>query len=206
MASLEETIPGLREAEGNFREYLMEGFLGVEPDICGAIGVLPLTPQMYIELEACGNALCTNRPATPVDVAVFLWRVNPGFFRTDQELRLKFNQCVAMLPWERTLLDCYAYMKRAWQGMPQWKTGKGPASAGVWPSRIVHMLATEYGWRDDYILNLPFRRLWQYANRILETNDRDYVQKAPGAMELRAKWLKERREERERSRTLHTRN
>lgn len=195
MAGL-DFIPGLREAEAKFREEELDSFAGVEPDICGLVEVVPLTPQIFIELSGSGNAFFnrerTSGIVTPVDVAVFLWRVNPGFNRKDKERRQLFNQVVSLLPFDQAVSDIEDYIVRSWSAMPQWPGSSGGSqSAGVWPSRIVDMFAAEYGWREEYILNMPFRRLWQYANRILERKNADYTHKVPEALRLRQKWLEQ---------------
>lgn len=195
MGSL-DFIPGVREAEVQFRDEQLEGFAGVEPDICGMISVVPLTAQIYIELSGAGNAFFNreenNGIVTPVDVAQFLWRVNPGFSRTNKELRQEFHTIISVLNFDQAVLEILEYIRRAWSAMPQWPGSPGSSpSAGVWPSRIVDMFASEYGWQEEYILNVPFRRLWQYANRILERKSDKYTHKCPEAMRLREQWLKE---------------
>lgn len=192
MASL-DFIPGIREAEAKFKEELIEAFAGVEPDICGAIEVRPFTPQMFIELSGCGNGFfLQDKRVTEIDVAVFLWRVSKGFDRKAKKNRKKFNEFVSVLPFEQCVFQILDYIKRAWWAMPQWPGSPDASpSAGVWPSRIVDLLACEYGWTEEYTLNLPFRRLWQYVNRILERNVKDYTHKCPQTLALRDKWLKE---------------
>jgi hypothetical protein len=195
MAGL-DFIPGIREAEEKFHEEVLESFAGVEPDICGMVEVVPLTPQIFIELSSAGNAFFnrekTEGIVTAVDVAVFLWRVSPGFERKDKERRQLFNQVISLLPFVDAVKEINEYIIRSWSAMPQWPGAAGPSkSAGVWPSRIVDMFASEYGWREEYILNMPFRRLWQYANRILERRVENYTHKVPEVLRLRQKWLEQ---------------
>lgn len=191
MAGL-DFIPGLKEAETKFRDEQIEAFAGVEPDICGMIGVLPFTPQMYLELSGAGNRLLAAEVVTPIDVAQFLWRVSPGFSRTAKpKVKKAFHLCISVLPFDQAVDELLAYVSRAWAPMPNWPGGGAATpSAGVWPSRIVDMFAKEYGWTEEYILNLPFRRLWQYANRVLERKSDKYTQRCPEVLRLRAEWLK----------------
>ena len=191
MAGL-DFIPGIREAEARYREEQIEAFAGVEPDICRMIAVLPFTPQMFIELSGAGNALLEAKQVSPIDVAQFLWRVSPGFDRFDAGKRQTFNLCVAILPFDQAVDEILEYVRRAWEPMPMWPGGSGATpSAGVWPSRIVDLFASEYGWLEEYTLNLPFRRLWQYANRVLERKNEKYTQRCPESLRLRQKWLEE---------------
>lgn len=185
-------IPGLREAEVRYRQENAEAFAGVEPNICGGVEVLPFTPQMFVELDGAGNAFFGERgtPITPADVAVFLWRVSPYFLRGDENLRRFHIGNSAILPYDRAVTEVQEYITRAWAGMPLWpgKAGSGHG-LGQWPARLVHIFAKEYGWLEEYTLNLPFRRLWQYANRILEEADPKYREKCGAAMRIQTDWL-----------------
>jgi hypothetical protein len=186
---ISDILPGEKEAAEEFSREQVLAFAGIEPDISG-ISVRPFTPRMFVDLEIGKNALFGHGPLTPQSVAVFLWRISFAYERGNQEKRTQFLSFVAYLPWEETVEECLAYVSRAWLATPDWPSGTGPKSAGVWPARLVHMFASEYGWGEDYILDLPFRRLWQYANRVLEAHSPKYVQKAPGVRKARADWLK----------------
>lgn len=193
MAGLHDLIPGLREAERAHSETQLEAFAGMEPDIAGLVEVLPFTPQMFLELAGCGNGFFGGRDARvlPEDICQFLWRVSPKFSRSNHELRKQFIETVgACLTLEESVLGIVDYIGRAWAGMPSW-SGSGGLSAGVWPARLVHMFAKEYGWEEQFILNLPYRRLWQYANRILEDHDPKYRERCRESMRLRDEWLQE---------------
>ena len=61
--------PELLEASRAFRQEQLEGFLGIEPTICG-VEVLPLTPRMAMELELSGNAFFDYGDVRAVDTAL----------------------------------------------------------------------------------------------------------------------------------------
>jgi hypothetical protein len=192
---LSDLIPGLREAEDRYRRENAEAFAGVEPRICGMVDILPMTPKMFIDLEGAENALFSRagKEITPGDICTFLWRCSPHYRFGDDEavtLRRLFNASLFVLPAQPAIDGIVEYIRRSWSGMPQWKS-KGSPDQGVaqWPSRLVHMFAKEYGWLEEYTLNLPFRRLWQYANRVLESNDPDYREICSAAMKARADYL-----------------
>lgn len=191
MASgISDLISGLREAEDQYRQDAAEAFAGVELDICG-IPVLPMTPKMFIDLDGAGNAFF-GRPGTPItagDCAAVLWRCSPCY-TLDPQMRSFFNAHLALTNYNDIVDGITAYIERSWSGMPLWpgKPGK-EKGLGQWPSRLVHLFAKEYSWKEEYILNLPFRRLWQYANRILEEHDPKYKEKSAKVMKLREEWL-----------------
>lgn len=191
MIGIDKLIPGEKEAAEKFRTEQILSFAGVEPDI-GAVAVKPFTPAMFIDLEIGESGFFGGRSPGPSDLAVMLWRVSEAYERGNAAKRTQFNYFVGMMNHDEAMTGCFDYLRRAWLAMPEWPGSKGgPKSVGIWPSRLVHMFGTEYGWLEEYTLNLPFRRLWQYANRILESNSDRYVQKAPGVRSARADWLKE---------------
>lgn len=192
---LSDLIPGLREAEDSYRQAASEAFAGVEPNIAGTVEILPFTPQMFIELDGAGNAFFNGTDITPADICAFLWRCSPYYTRDGQaaeDTRRFFNGSLYVLNYPKAVDDIKAYIKRAWLGMPLWKTKVKPTgeqAIGQWPARLVHMFAREYGWLEAYVLNLPFRRLWQYANRILEEHDPKYSEQVHESMRLRSQYL-----------------
>jgi len=190
MANLETLIPGLAEAEATYRESQLEAFLDVEPAIGEMVYLAGFTPQMHIELERVGN-LCVVDGPTPghTDVLQFLWRCSIAFERNNVEKRREFWQACSLLPYAETVGQIEAYLVRAWKGQPHWSSG-GVRSAGVWPSMIVHVVASAYGWPEAQILNTPFRRLWQYIHRILEEKNPDYRHINMDVMRLRSEWLR----------------
>lgn len=193
--SLHDLIPGLRDAEQKYRDESTEAFAGVEPKICGRVDIRPLTARMFLDLQGGDNGLVmkTSRPVNETDVMVLLWRCSPIYVRGDDDVRRFFQATLVDLPAEDAILDCLDYVRRSLAGQPLWK-GKQRATPGVgqWAARLVHIFAKEYGWTEDYVLDMPFRRLWQYANRIMEDADATYKEQAPEALRLRQKWLLER--------------
>ena len=190
--TLQDLIPGLREAEERYRSEAQEAFADAEPRIAGAVEILPMTPQMFIDLEGaeCGFVVQLERGIDERDLAIFLWRCSPYYQRGNDELRRFFIGSLAPMSFRLLEEGVWEYLRRTLSGMPLWKSKPG-ASRGVaaWPSRLVHLFATNYGWTEKETLNCPLRRLWQYANRILEEKDPNYTEHAPAALELRARYL-----------------
>ncbi len=191
---LHDLIPGLREAERRYRDEAHESFAGVEARICGKVQVLPMTARMFLDLQGGDNGLVmrNDRPVNEEDVAVLLWRCSPLYSRADEDLRRFYQATLLELPYEDAVVDCLEYVRRSLAGQPLWK-GKARATPGVgqWAARLVHIFAKEYGWTEDYVLDLPLRRLWQYANRIMEDADPTYKEQAPDALRLRQLWLEQ---------------
>lgn len=203
MAGLHELIPGLAQAERDFQALQIEGFLGVEAPIA-EVDVLPFTPRMFLELDYAGNdCLLGVRDPNPIHVEQFLWRISERFDRSASDPkkpgspRRAVIAALASHPYIETVDQIHAYVKTAWTSEPMpfvVRTGKkrraAPKSAGTWVSSIVDAIASEYGWTEAEILDLPFRRLFQYVNRILERAIPEYSQPCPEVLRLRDELLK----------------
>lgn len=195
-AGIYDIIPGLKEAQEEYKTTQIEAFAGIEPRICGMIEVLPFTPQMFVELDMCGNRFfVSDEGPDENDAAALLWRVSPLYARNAEEFRHGFTTGLTLVFLEVDAFDIIAgiqsYIARAWAGMPLFssKSGGYGSDVSTWSSHIVHIIAKEYGWTEEYILNLPFRRLWQYANRIMEDINPKYKERCGRAMQIRQNWL-----------------
>lgn len=192
MAGLYDLIPGLREVEDDYRREQADAFSLIEPKIGQLIPVLPFTPQMFIHLDGIESPFFAKgrEEITEVDIALFLWRVSPIYRPEDRDLRTFFIGNLCLLEAQQTTNEICAYIQRAWLGMPAWPGGAGgQPTLAQWPSRLVDMFGKEYGWTEEYVLNMPYRRLWQYANRILERANPKYREQCAAALRLRGDWL-----------------
>jgi hypothetical protein len=187
--TLYDLIPGLREAEEAFRDEQLEAFTGIEAPICG-IEVRPFTPRMFLELDGVENDLLREVEAPRVEhLGMFLWRISQAFDRFNFRRRRRFlRRFYRRVDYGPAVVQVRTYLKKNYAPMPNIRRG-GEDTIAVWPSVVVHVFASEYHWTEDVILDLPFRRLWQYLNRIFEKRDSHYRQKCDAAMKLRAEWL-----------------
>jgi hypothetical protein len=186
--TLYDLIPGLREAEEAFREDQLEAFTGIEPPIRG-IEVRPFTPRMFLELDGVGNDFMRDVDAPRVEhLAMFIWRISQEFDRLNTWRRRRFLWRFRSIDYGPAVVDVREYLRRNYAPMPV-VASSNTDTVAAWPSVVVHVFASEYHWPEDTILDLPFRRLWQYLNRIFEKRDPKYKQKSAIAMKLRDDWL-----------------
>jgi hypothetical protein len=182
-----DLIPGLRETEEAFRDEQLEAFTGIEIPICG-IEVRPFTPRMFIELDGVENDLMRDVKGPRVEhLAMFLWRISQEFDRLNAGKRARFLCQFRRVEYGPAVLGVRDYLRRTYSAMPL-IGGRGETVA-VWPSVLVHLIAKEYGWTEDVILDTSFRRIWQYLNRIFESRDPKYRQACSESLRLRAEWL-----------------
>ena len=187
MTGLAEVIPGLAEAERLDKEELLEAFAGIEEPICG-IEVRPLTPRMYIDLDLVRNAFFAGGVPSIEDVCVFLWRISPDFHRDAVETKRRFTLRAAQIPYGEAVVQIHAYLNLAYSAAPEGSGKRRPFSS--WPSVLVYRFAQSFGWSEAQVFDTPYRRLFQYLNRIIEGEDEDYQQHGKRSMRVRDEWLK----------------
>src|SRR4051812_8333507 len=122
-AGLYELIPGLNEAEENYASSNLEAFIGIEPKLAGKIEVVPLTPQIFIELDYAKNRFLDPEadPETE-DLAAFIWRISPCYKRSSEDARSAFCSLLLIVIAEvgeaKLASEIFAYISRALLGMP----------------------------------------------------------------------------------------
>lgn len=191
MARLTDLIPGLREAGESYRQAALEAFLGIEPLLCGMVIMRPFTPRMLIELYYAKNGYVCPR-AEPIlieDQLQFLWRCSEKFSPNAKERRTEFWQACSLLEFVTVHQEINQYLARAMRFMPEFGRSQGEVYS-VWSGALVDLIASEYGWTEDAIIDLPFVRLFQYAHRIFSRHDPNYKQMDPESAKLRVEFLK----------------
>ncbi len=158
-------IPGFAEAANEEQANRELAFQPMPPPISGVV-VRHMNARHHILLSGCRNRfVCGGRPR-PEDVAMFLWFLSPEY-STEPGMREAFvAETVRALDWESVVLDCYRYLARVYQDWPAHENS-GPQKMYMAPVVwIVDLLASEYGWTDEAILEMPLARIWQYVRRI----------------------------------------
>ena len=192
-------IPGLVEAEQSEAFDRLAAFTDCPERIAG-VEVIPLTPRLALELDAGGSAFFRGGIPTSGDVAAFLWHVSvqrqkPGPWYLTRKRWSAVNQSrfitsIVTLDYFEAFGRIRDYLEDSASDGPARRESTGPAYAG-WASGMVDAVASRYGWAEDEILDIPFKRLWQYWRRWShrETEGKQiFLNKSD---EVRAKWLDE---------------
>ena len=155
-------------------------FLDLPADICG-IEIRQMTARDYLILDGLGSPFVCGGPSTDFDVVQFLWQL--------QSRRPLSQVCFA---WRCGRLDgpvigkIRDYVDVTFQDAPG--GSDGPRYVG-WLASVVDTVASEYGWPEDVIINMPLRRLFQYCKRIRMRLDPNAIMFNPSD-EFRTKHLK----------------
>lgn len=140
-------------------------FLAAPFRICG-VEIAPLTGRAFIALEGLESPfLCGGRP-TPADVAIFLWVLSPKFVPHNSFSRRRFFRACRKIEFEQAVTEISKLVEDAFQDAPGSGGAQSPARYTSWLADLVDILASEYGWSEDSILDLPLARAFQYLRRI----------------------------------------
>lgn len=138
------------------------------------IEVNQFTPQHFILLDFADNPhISGDKKPTLEDTLQFLWVVSPEYKHKDKIAFAMFKEKYHKLDNEKMSMEIYEYLSYSLldlipnntpeQSIP--KTNKTPNYAWIIP--YIDIIASQYGWTDEYILNLPFARILQYT-RVIE--------------------------------------
>jgi hypothetical protein len=164
-----QIIPGYREAVERETLDREAAFLPVTESIAG-VEVLPLTPLHYSMLECAGSPFVRGGLPNPGDVLAFLWCVSPrycsGYWR-----RWLFARSLRRLSFVRAVQGIGEYLTAAFADAPGVKQTGFKPSYYSGTAALVDLLASQYGWTEETILRIPFKRLFQYARAIRARHD-----------------------------------
>ena len=177
-------LPGFREAVEKERALRDLSLMDTVP-ICG-LSCRQLSLRMWVLLRECGNALVLGGMPSPEEIAVFLWFLSPDYCLEEKKRQKFVRSKVAPALKSLGLIGCIreirAHMDHAFLDSPG---GSGSERKEyVTPAvSIIDFLASEYGWTDSHIMDLPLERLFLYQRaailrrnpKALLTNESDGI-------------------------------
>lgn len=170
MADLRDIVPGYRDALEREEFRRNAAFLGVSELICG-VEVQPLTLEHVCRLQCVGNPfLCGGVPSVE-DVAVFLWAVSPQYSPRSKWRRFWFIRSIRKLPFIPAVEAIRAYIEEAFEDTIGGEQGGFIKSDWSGFASLVATLASEFGWTEREIMQMPIKRVWQYARIIQKRHD-----------------------------------
>lgn len=153
--------------ESSIREA---AFLPVTLDISG-IEVKQFAPIHYMYLDFSQSPFLNRKRAPdPEDIVRFLWVVSVDFKAFNDTAKNEFESKCLNLDYLSTCDAIDNYLMDAFIDMPpaqkdfHTKEPRIPYIALV--CSYIDMLAHQYGWKDDEILQMPFARIYQYVRAI----------------------------------------
>ena len=164
-------IPGYAEAVEKEQTTRDLAFLATPLPLCG-IKVRQFTPRHWIMLLRSGNAFICGGRITANDILMFVWYVSEEYC-LDLEKRDAFLTAFMEKAAETKPVDeINSYLDDAFYDMD--RSGGELGLKKIYTATIagiVDVLAREYGWDDEAILEKPMARLFQYLRRIHHRNN-----------------------------------
>jgi len=140
-------------------------FLETE-ELCG-LRVLPMSIRHFLIADAAESPFIRGESIPSLeDCALFLWIVSQDFcFDPAKRDQWVVRHCgnLTLLP---TVTEIIGYIDEAMLDSPG---GGGPRHKPTpysWVATLVDIIASEYGWSERDILNLPMKRAFTYQRRI----------------------------------------
>jgi hypothetical protein len=163
--SSNERISRVADTERNLR---LEALLGVEIEIAG-IRLRQITGYDILEFEYAENKLLMGGKPDESDFCHFLWTLRHKSEKKNQKkiFKIVFQQMESVSFLEKV----YSLIDSAFHDLPAGgkKVEKSyEANPKVWMMGIIDIIAHEYGWTYDEIMNTPFERTLQLYQYILK--------------------------------------
>ena len=163
--SSNERISRVADTERNLR---LEALLGVEIEIAG-IRLRQITGYDILEFEYAENKLLMGGKPDESDFCHFLWTLTHKSEKKNQKkiFKIVFQQMESVSFLEKV----YSLIDSAFHDLPAGgkKVEKSyEANPKVWMMGIIDIIAHEYGWTYDEIMNTPFERTLQLYQYILK--------------------------------------
>lgn len=171
MNALFKQIPGYEDAvekENKLREF---SFLDYPELICD-IRVNPLTPRLFSLLHLKKSPIiCGDKDIAVEDILLFLWVISVDFESNNEVKRKKFvEQCFTHKP-QDLYLAIADYIEEAFQDSTNTRGIPDEVPYYHWLSSLIVILASEFHWSEKDILDMPFKRIWQYLRCISKKYD-----------------------------------
>jgi hypothetical protein len=181
--SLQDDIPGYREALVVEREARDYAFLALPRQICG-IDVLPLTlrhlvTRFMINCPFLCERTVLDRPDPVGEIGAFIWHVSEARQRTRFSVLSEFHArerqhaILAPVALEHALKEIDEYLDWTFLDAPPSGDGKTETRPSVTSvaATLIDLFASNYGWWRDQVLDAPLVELHQLLREIILRND-----------------------------------
>jgi hypothetical protein len=183
----EKYRPRIAEAREADRRALQLSLVGT-PELIGKSWVMPMTLDRLLILEAIDHPFLTGNPAGREAVINFLWIMSPDFVAGKPRATKRFFRRF----WFRRVdpAPLMEYLGREFDGEGK---GDGKPPDPSWVAKLVDVMASEYGWSEAEIFQIPLKRIFRYAEAMVaRRDDRGSVQfTTPRADSVRNEYLRE---------------
>lgn len=191
-----EYAPLIAEAQERDAQDKHEHFLKWYIEEINGIPAKQLTLELYLLLSV-SNSLINEYEPTSLSVLRFLWIVSPNFKESKIAFRL-FQFRHRNIDFEKTLEEIGKYLNRAFNASigGKVKDQEEKKVAQEWISSMVDLIASEYGWKLEDIMQIPLQILFMQCARIRARMTGKPVEFSQEADALKAEYLQKVNQER----------
>lgn len=152
----------------------------------------PMSLRKLIYLEQIDSPLLKGENADHEDVVTFLWICSDKFTPREAEAKA-FRKSVKKLP-ETLEAEISEYINDNLSYMAQGGEDGSPATEHFAAS-VIDLLASQYGWNADIVLDLPLGQMFQLmaviTKRLVQASGGTYIGFNPASDKLKAEYLKQ---------------
>lgn len=158
-------LPGYAEAS-RLQELRRDSAFLMPPLVLCGVECCHLTPHRLAVLMVSQSPFVCGGVPMPEHISQFLWALQSQFAYGKNAERDAFTQeKTAHLKYEDAVKAIYEYVDEVFMDAPA-TDGTQQESSFSWLATIVDALASEYGWTQDYVLDLPLACVFQYLRTI----------------------------------------
>lgn len=172
MSNLYDIIPGLREAVEK-ENLLRDASFVTDYDLIGGYKVHSLTPRLVAVLQLMKCPLICGGKIELTDILKFLWVIKvKEHGNTDAERNVFRDELIKTKSPDTLMQDITDYLNVAYMDFGGGSGDNSDRTSYVSSmANVVDFLASEYGWQECDILDMPYRRISQYIKAISIRNN-----------------------------------
>jgi hypothetical protein len=164
------------------------------PVLIGGQWIKPLSIESLIFLQAAGHPLFKEGEIGAEDVLSFLWVTSVGFKPMCKWRYRLFKLRFLFADQEKMKVDVVEWLHHEF-GTPDESKSDGEVHAPPhnWVTGLIDLLASEYGWSENEIMEMPIKRAFGYSKAIIQrkTAGEQQVRWAKETDKVRGQYLKE---------------
>ena len=127
--------------------------------------VREMTLRHYFTLHGIGSPFITGDDYQPEDIAIFLWVLSPEYVPCQHAKKDFFKKAIKVKLVE-SITQISDFMEMTFADAEAGGSDESPSRYASFLAFQIDLLAHEYGWTIDYILELPLRQIFQLNSAI----------------------------------------
>ena len=137
-----------------------------------------MTLRHYFTLHGINSPFITGEDYLPEDIAIFLWVLSPEYVPCQQAKKDFFKKAIKVKIIE-SITQIAEYMEMIFADAEASSDKETPSKYASFLAYQIDLLAHEYSWTIDYILELPLRQIFQLnsaiGQRYAQQNGEKYI-------------------------------